>query len=74
MMRSSIICNLSSNIRMMKSRKMRWMDGAFSMVKMRNAYRILVGNIEGKKPLKKTLQSMSEMYCGQNFPNPISHP
>jgi hypothetical protein len=53
MMRSSIICTLSSNIRMIKSRRVRWMGHLACMVEMRNAYKILVGKPEGKKPLKK---------------------
>jgi hypothetical protein len=38
-------------IRMIKSRSMRWAGHAARMVEKRNAYRILVGNSEGKRPL-----------------------
>jgi hypothetical protein len=38
-------------IRMIKSRRMRWEGHVARMGKMRNAYRILVGKPEGKKPL-----------------------
>jgi hypothetical protein len=40
-----------STIRMMKSRRMRWAGHGARMVEKRNAYRILVGNREGKRPL-----------------------
>jgi hypothetical protein len=36
---------------MIKSRRMRW-AGHVARMKMRNAYRILVGNLEGKRPLE----------------------
>jgi hypothetical protein len=42
----------SSNIiRMIKSRRMRWAGHMARMGETRNAYRILVGNPEGKRPL-----------------------
>jgi hypothetical protein len=42
----------SSNIiRMIKSRRMRWTGHVARMREKRNAYRILVGNLEGKSPL-----------------------
>jgi hypothetical protein len=37
--------------RMMKSRRMRWTGHVARMGEKRNAYRILVGKPEGKKPL-----------------------
>jgi hypothetical protein len=40
-----------SIIRMSKSRRMRWAGHAARMGKMRNAYMILVGKPEGKRPL-----------------------
>jgi hypothetical protein len=46
--------SLSSIIRMIKSRKMRWAGHVARMREKRNAYRILVGNSEGKKPLGRT--------------------
>jgi hypothetical protein len=38
-------------IRMTKSRRMRWAEHVARMGEKRNAYRILVGKPEGKKPL-----------------------
>jgi hypothetical protein len=38
---------------MMKSRRMRWAGHAARMGESRNAYRILVGKQEGKRPLRK---------------------
>jgi hypothetical protein len=38
-------------IRMIKSRRMRWTGHVARMGEKRNAYRILVGKPEGKKPL-----------------------
>jgi hypothetical protein len=40
-----------SIIRMIKSRRMRWAGYVARMGEKRNAYRILVGNPEGKRPL-----------------------
>jgi hypothetical protein len=41
----------SPNIRMMKSRRMRWAGHVARMGEKRDAYRILVGRREGKRPL-----------------------
>jgi hypothetical protein len=41
----------SSTIRMIKSRRMRWAGHVARMGEKRNAYRISVGNPEGKRPL-----------------------
>jgi hypothetical protein len=38
-------------IRMIKSRRMRWAGHVARMGEKRNAYRILVGKLEGKRPL-----------------------
>jgi hypothetical protein len=38
-------------IRMIKSRRMRWAGHAARLREKRNAYRILSGKLEGKKPL-----------------------
>jgi hypothetical protein len=38
-------------IRMIKSGRMRWAGHVARMGEKRNAYRILVGKLEGKKPL-----------------------
>jgi hypothetical protein len=40
-----------SIIRMIKSRRMRWIGHVARMGEKRNAYRILAGNPEGKRPL-----------------------
>jgi hypothetical protein len=40
-----------SIIRMIESRRMRWVGHVARMGAKRNAYRILVGNSEGKRPL-----------------------
>jgi hypothetical protein len=40
-----------SIIRMIKSRRMKWAEHAARIVEKRNAYRILVGKTEGKRPL-----------------------
>jgi hypothetical protein len=42
---------LSNKIRVIKSRRMRWAGHVARMRETRNAYRILVGKPEGKKPL-----------------------
>jgi hypothetical protein len=41
----------SSIIRIIKSRKMKWVGHVARLGEKRNAYRILVGNPEGKRPL-----------------------
>jgi hypothetical protein len=43
-----------STIRMIKSRTMRWAGHVARIVAKRNAYRLLVGKPEGKRPLGKT--------------------
>jgi hypothetical protein len=40
-----------SIIRIIKSRRMRWADHVARMGEKRNAYRLLVGKPEGKRPL-----------------------
>jgi hypothetical protein len=42
-----------NTIRMIKSRRMRWSGHVARMRAMRNAYRILVGKPEGKRPLER---------------------
>jgi hypothetical protein len=45
---------LQNIIRMIKSRRMRWAGNVARMGKKRNAYRIKVGNQEGKRPLGRS--------------------
>jgi hypothetical protein len=45
-----------SIIRIIKSRRMRW-EGNAARIKNRNAYRILVGKPEGKRPLGRPRRS-----------------
>jgi hypothetical protein len=45
------LCSSPSIIRIMKSRKMRWTDHVARMAEKSNAYRLLVGKAEGKRPL-----------------------
>jgi hypothetical protein len=47
----------SSTIRMIKSRRMRWTGHVARMGEKRNAYRILVENPEGKRPLGRPRRS-----------------
>jgi hypothetical protein len=42
-----------SIIRIIKSRRMRWAGQVTRMREKRNAYRLLVGNPEGKRPLER---------------------
>jgi hypothetical protein len=44
----------SSIIRMLKSMRMRWAGNVARMGEKRNAYRILVGKPEGKRPLERS--------------------
>jgi hypothetical protein len=50
---SDTISSSPSIIRIIKSRRMRWSDHVARMGAKRNAYRLLVGKPEGKKPLGK---------------------
>jgi hypothetical protein len=43
-----------NTIRMIKSRRMRWAGHVAQMGERRNAYRILVGKPEGKRPLGRS--------------------
>jgi hypothetical protein len=45
-----------SIIRIIKSRKMRWAGHEARMGEKRNAYRLLVGNPEGKRPLGRPIR------------------
>jgi hypothetical protein len=54
-LRNEVLHNLYSSpniIRMIKSRRMRWAGHVAGMGETRNAYRILVGKPEGKRPLR----------------------
>jgi hypothetical protein len=47
-------CYCSRNlIWVKKSRRMRWAGNVARMIEMRNAYKILVGKPEGKRPLRR---------------------
>jgi hypothetical protein len=50
----------TSIIRMVRSRRMRWPGQVARMGEKRNAYRILVGKPEGKKPLGKPRRSCED--------------
>jgi hypothetical protein len=45
------VYSLPSIIRIIKSRRMRWVGHVAHMMEIRNAYKILVGNPEGKRSL-----------------------
>jgi hypothetical protein len=47
--------SLPNIIRMIKSRKMRWAGHVAQMGEKRNAYRLLMGKPEGKRPLERPL-------------------
>jgi hypothetical protein len=47
------VCSSPNIIRVIKSRKMRWDGGVACMGEMKDAYRVLVGKLEGKRPLRK---------------------
>jgi hypothetical protein len=49
-------CSSSSTIRMTKSRRMRWAGHVARIGEKRNAYRILVGKSEGKRPLARPIR------------------
>jgi hypothetical protein len=50
-MRSFITCTPPNIIRMIKSRRMRWAGHVARLREKRNAYGILIGKPEGKRPL-----------------------
>jgi hypothetical protein len=51
-----------SIIRMIKSRRMRWAGHVARMGEERNAYRILVGKPEGKRPLGRPRRRWVDIY------------
>jgi hypothetical protein len=49
-----VICSLHPRIiRKIKSRRMRWAEHVARMREKRNAYRLLVGKPDGKRPLRR---------------------
>jgi hypothetical protein len=53
-MRSFVICTLlPSTIRVIMSRRMRWAGHVARIGENRNAYRLLVGKPEGRRPLER---------------------
>ena len=49
--------SLPNNIRMIKSRRMRWEGHVARMEKRRDTYGVLVGRLEGKRPLERSRHS-----------------
>jgi hypothetical protein len=49
-----------SIIRMIKSRRMRWVGHVTCMEEKRNAYMILVGKLEGKRPLERPRRTLGD--------------
>jgi hypothetical protein len=47
-------------IRVMKSRRMRWVGRAVRMGEMRNAYKILVGKSEGERPFGRSRRRLED--------------
>jgi hypothetical protein len=47
------LCSFTDFIRVIKGRRMRWEGHVARMVDLRNAYKILVGTPEGKRPLER---------------------
>jgi hypothetical protein len=65
------LCNFYSSqsmIRMTKSRRMRWAEHVARMGEQRNAYRILVGKPEGKRPpgrpRRRSVDNLRMEWCG----------
>jgi hypothetical protein len=50
-MRRSIICTNRPIVRMIKSRRMKWVGHAARIRKMRKVYKICIGKPEGNRPL-----------------------
>ena len=48
------LCSSPSIIRVIKSRGMRWVGYVARMGERRGAYRVLVGKLEGKRPLGRS--------------------
>jgi hypothetical protein len=54
-------------IRMIKSRRMKWAGHVSCMEEMRNAFKILVGKLEGKRPLRRPRHSRLEYNINMNL-------
>ena len=52
--RSFIIHTQRNDIRVIKSRRMRWAEQVASMEEIRSAYRLLVGRTEGRSQLRRS--------------------
>jgi len=50
----SVLYSLPNNVRVVKSRRMRWTGYVARMGEGRGVHRVLVGKPEGKRPLGKT--------------------
>jgi hypothetical protein len=48
------LCASPNIFRVIRSRRLRWVKNAASMIDMRKAYKILVGKPQGRRPLRKT--------------------
>jgi hypothetical protein len=54
------ICSLSTIIRMIKSRRMRWTGHIAHVGEKKNAFSVLVGEPEGKRPLGRPRRSWED--------------
>jgi len=52
---------VSPDIRVIKSRRMRWEGHVAGMGKRRGAYRVLVGKREGKRPLGRPMRRWEDI-------------
>jgi hypothetical protein len=62
------LCKLYTSLnllRVIKSRKVRWMGNVARMGAMRNIYNILVGKLEGKRPLGKSKHRWEDNIVGR---------
>jgi hypothetical protein len=64
-----------SIIRIIKARRMRWKGHVAPMREKRNAYKLLVGKLEGKRPLGRSIHRLVENIkirlgrCGLDWSN-----
>jgi hypothetical protein len=64
-------------IRMIKSRRMIWAGHIECMGNKRKVYRILVGKLEGKRPLERPRPGVGNLLvvlCGSNIAESLSVP